>query len=95
MSPETQALARETGLRDNFQTRNEFIEKAVRFCAGYVSGQNAIAYDLRYQLREEVLRTYKKDLPERLPLSRQKEFKRSKNLVVEEAPRLARSSIRA
>ena len=45
----------------------------------------AAAYELWYQTREEVLRTYKDDLPERLPLSRQKEFKRIKNMVIEEA----------
>ncbi len=50
----------------------------------------AAAYDLWYQLREEVLRTYKDDLPPRLPLSRQKEFKRIKNIVIEEAVRLGR-----
>ena len=48
----------------------------------------ASAYDLWYQLREEVLRTYRDDLPDRLPLSRQTEFKRIKNVVVEEAARL-------
>ena len=48
----------------------------------------ASAYDLWYQLREEVLRTYRDDLPDRLPLSRQAEFKRIKNVVVEEAVRL-------
>ena len=36
----------------------------------------ATAYNLWYEMREEVLRTYKDDLPERIPLSRQKEFKR-------------------
>ncbi len=46
------------------------------------------AYDLWYREREEVLRTYKDDLPERIPLSRQKEFKRIKNIVIEEAVRL-------
>ncbi len=46
------------------------------------------AYDLWYHLREEVLRTYRDDLPDRLPLSRQAEFKRIKNVVVEEAVRL-------
>ena len=45
----------------------------------------ASAYDLWYKLREEVLRTYKENLPERLPLSRQAEFKRIKNIVIEEA----------
>lgn len=48
----------------------------------------ASAYDLWYELREEVLRTYKNDLPERLPLSQQKEFKQIKNLVIREALRL-------
>ena len=49
----------------------------------------AAAYSLWYQLREEVLRTYRDNLPERLPLSRQKEFKRIKNLVIAEAVRLS------
>lgn len=48
----------------------------------------AQAYDLWYQMREEVLRTYKDDLPERLPLSRQKEFKQIRNFVIREAVRL-------
>lgn len=48
----------------------------------------ASAYGLWYELREEVLRSYKNDLPERLPLSQQKEFKRIKNLVIQEALRL-------
>ena len=48
----------------------------------------AKAYDLWYEMREEVLRTYKNDLPGRLPLSRQKEFKRIKNMVIQEAIRL-------
>ena len=48
----------------------------------------AQAYDLWYQMREEVLRTYKDDLPQRLPLSQQKEFKQIRNLVIQEAVRL-------
>ena len=52
----------------------------------------AAAYELWYQTREEVLRTYKDDLPERLPLSRQKEFKRIKNIVIEEAVHLGRDA---
>ena len=44
MSPETQQLFREMCPRDNCQTQNEFIEKAIRFYAGYVSGQEAAAY---------------------------------------------------
>lgn len=48
----------------------------------------AAAYNLWYEMREEILRTYKDDLPERIPLSRQKEFKRIKNIVIQEAVRL-------
>ena len=48
----------------------------------------AQAYGLWYDLREEVLRTYKNDLPERLPLSQQKEFKPIKNMIIREAVRL-------
>lgn len=52
----------------------------------------ARAYELWYELREEVLRTYKEDLPPQLPLSQQKEFKRIRNMVIEEALRLAYES---
>ena len=48
----------------------------------------AAAYNLWYEMRKEVLRTYKDDLPERIPLSQQKEFKRIKNIVIQEAVRL-------
>ena len=48
----------------------------------------AASYSLWYEMREEVLRTYKDDLPERIPLSHQKEFKRIKNIVIQEAVRL-------
>lgn len=46
------------------------------------------AYNLWYEMREEVLRTYKDDLPGRIPLSQQKEFKRIKHIVIQEAVRL-------
>ncbi len=48
----------------------------------------AKSYSLWYELREDVLRTYKDTMPERLPLSRQKEFKQVKNLVIREAVQL-------
>ena len=49
------------------------------------------AYGLWYELRDEVLRTYRKDLPKRLPLSRQKEFRQIHNLVIQETVRLGES----
>lgn len=54
----------------------------------------AQSYDLWYEMREEVLRTYRNDLPERMPLSRQKEFQRIKNIVIQEAVRLGESQER-
>ena len=50
------------------------------------------AYALWYELREEVLRTHRDTLPERIPLSRQKEFKQIRNIVIREAVRLAELS---
>ena len=50
----------------------------------------AAAYDLWNQMREEVCRTYSEQLPERLPLSRQKEFKAVRNMVVREVLQLGR-----
>jgi len=44
MSPETQQLVKEICPRDNCKTQSEFIERAIRFYAGYISGQEATAY---------------------------------------------------
>ena len=44
MSPETQQLVKEMYPRDNCRTQNEFIEKALRFYSGYVSGQDACEF---------------------------------------------------
>ena len=50
----------------------------------------AAAYNLWNQMREEVCRTYSEQLPERLPLSKQKEFKAVRNMVIREMLRLGR-----
>lgn len=42
-------------------------------------------YEKWWELQCEVLRTYKDELPELLPLSRQKEFQSIKNMVIKEA----------
>lgn len=44
ISPEMQELVKELCPRDNCQTQNEFIERAIRFYAGYVSGKEAMEY---------------------------------------------------
>ena len=45
----------------------------------------AALYDLWYTQREEVIRTYTDDLPERIPLSQNEEFKSVRNAVIMEA----------
>lgn len=50
------------------------------------------AYSLWYDLRDEVLRTYKDDMPKRIPLSQQSEFKPIKNIIIAEAVRLGELS---
>ena len=45
----------------------------------------ASLYELWYEKREEVIRTYTDELPERVPLSQNKEFKSIKNAVIQEA----------
>lgn len=49
----------------------------------------AAAYSLWQDMQEEVVRTYTDDLPERKPLSQQKEFKPVRNMVIREALRLS------
>ena len=44
IAPETQQLVKDLCPRDNCQTQNEFIERAIRFYAGYVSGKEAAEY---------------------------------------------------
>ncbi|MSU03480.1 MobP3 family relaxase [Tissierella pigra] len=43
------------------------------------------AYELWYEMRNEVLHSYMDNLPEPLPLSQQKEFKSIKNMIIKEA----------
>lgn len=45
----------------------------------------AKAYELWYEMREEVLHSYMDELPDRLPISEQKEFKSIKNRIISEA----------
>lgn len=41
ISPQTQQLVKDLCSRDNCQSQNEFIEKAIHFYAGYVSAQDS------------------------------------------------------
>lgn len=49
----------------------------------------SVLYNLWYEQREEVLRTYTETMPERVPLSQNKEFKSIRNAVVQEAMNIA------
>ena len=53
----------------------------------------AAAYDLWNQMREEVCRTYSEQVPECLPLSKQKEFKPVRNMVIREVLKLGQNEI--
>ena len=46
-------------------------------------------YDLWYEQREDVLRTYTDTFPERVPLEQNKEFKSIRNVVIQEALKIA------
>ena len=45
-------------------------------------------YDLCYEQREDVLRSYTDHLPERIPLEQNKEFKTIRNAVIQEAMKI-------
>jgi len=47
------------------------------------------AYHLWYEMREEVFHSYLDELPERLPISQQKEFKSIKNMIIFEADKFS------
>ena len=55
----------------------------------------AAAYNLWNQMREELCRTYSEQVPECLPLSRQKEFKSVRNMVIREVFKLGQNEIRS
>ena len=50
----------------------------------------AALYDLWYRKREQIIRTYTDELPKRIPLEDNNEFKSIKNAVIREAMKLAR-----
>ncbi len=53
----------------------------------------AFLYDLWYEKREAVIQTYTKELPERVPLSQNKEFKSIRNAVIQEAMNIVANRI--
>lgn len=53
----------------------------------------ASLYDLWYEKREAVIQTYTKEMPERVPLSRNQEFKSIRNAVIQEAMNIVANRI--
>lgn len=53
----------------------------------------AALYDLWYEKREAVIQTYTKEMPERVPLSQNQEFKSIRNAVIQEAMNIAADRI--
>lgn len=62
------------------------VDQIVRELAGDENIQKL--YDLWYEQREDVLRTYTDTFPERVPLEQNKEFKSIRNAVIQEAMKL-------
>ncbi len=75
ISPETQQLVKDLYPRDNCQSQNEFIEKAIRFYAGHVSAKDSAdflppvfaatlkgIYSRQTQRRDEVAKVTKEKL---------------------------------
>ena len=54
----------------------------------------SVLYDLWYEQRENVIRTYTDELPERVSLSQNKEFKSIKNTVIQEAMNIVTDHMR-
>lgn len=46
-------------------------------------------YELWCEQKEEILRTYTDDMPKRIPIEKNKEFKKIKNIIIKEALNLA------
>ena len=55
----------------------------------------AEAYELWQQLREKIYSVYSKDLPLRIPLSAQKEFKSVRNMVIRETLRMSQKLVQS
>lgn len=55
----------------------------------------AEAYELWQQLREKIYSVYSKDLPLRIPLSAQKEFKNVRNMVIRETLRMSQKLVQS
>lgn len=68
------------------------VKAMVDSIVGELASDSGIAalYDLWYKKREEIIRTYTDELPKRVPLEDNPEFKSIKNAVISEAMKLAR-----
>ena len=53
----------------------------------------AALYDLWYEQKEEIIRTYTDEMPKRIPLADNPEFKSVKNAVIQEAMRLIADTV--
>ena len=69
------------------------VKKTVDDIIDEIASDSRIAelYDLWYERRFEVLKTYRKKMPDKMPLSEQKEFRSIKNIVISEALNIAES----
>ena len=70
---------------------NQSARNIVNAVVDELAGDERIArlYSLWYEQREAVLETYRSEMPERVPLSQNAEFKAIKNAIIAEAEKLA------
>ena len=84
-------LLTRTGGRRNYKYLKPEVKEIVDSIVSDLASDHRIEslYELWYQQREEIIRTYTEDIPERISLVDNNEFRPIKNIVIQEALRIA------
>ncbi len=84
-------LLTRTGGRRNYKYLKPEVKEIVDSIVSDLASDHRIEslYELWYQQREEIIRTYTDDIPERISLVDNDEFRPIKNIVIQEALRIA------
>lgn len=86
-----------TGGKKKYGYLKSDVKALIYFIVDELAADERIAalYDLWYEQREEVIRTYTEEMPTRIPLSQNMEFKSIRNAVIQEAMNLVIEQIEA
>lgn len=81
----------QTGGKKNYKYLKPEVKEIVDSIVSELAADHRIdsLYELWYQQREEIIRTYTDDIPERIPLVDNDEFRPIKNIVIKEALRIS------